>query len=68
MTHIAGKASNEDSPILHAAIGLAPQIHAASEEIEQDRRLPRPIAEAMKAAVSSACPCRARGVGPNWIR
>jgi alkylation response protein AidB-like acyl-CoA dehydrogenase len=50
MTHIAGKASNEDSPILHAAIGLAPQIRAASEEIEQGRRLPRPIAEAMKAA------------------
>jgi indole-3-acetate monooxygenase len=50
MTHIAGRASNEDPPILHAAIGLAPQIRAAREEIEQGRRLPRSIAEAMKAA------------------
>ena len=38
MIHIAGKASEDDSPILHAAIGLAPQIRMASEEIEQGRR------------------------------
>jgi hypothetical protein len=50
MTHIAGKASKDDSPILHAAIGLAPQIRAASEEIEQGRHIPRPLAAAMKEA------------------
>jgi alkylation response protein AidB-like acyl-CoA dehydrogenase len=50
MTHIAGKASKEDSPILHAAIGLAPQIRAASEEIEQGRRIPLALAAAMKEA------------------
>src|SRR5260370_38036880 len=50
MTHIAGKASKDDSPILHAAIGLAPQIRAASEQIEQGRRIPTPLAGAMKEA------------------
>ena len=35
MTHVAGKAVPDDSPILHAAIGLAGQIRGASEEIEQ---------------------------------
>ena len=37
MTHIDGKASKDDSPILHAAISLASQIRAASEEIEHGR-------------------------------
>jgi len=46
MTHIAGKASKEESPILHAAIGLTPQIRAASEEIEQGRRIPPALAAA----------------------
>src|SRR5437764_8489369 len=50
MTHIAGKASKEDSPILHAAIGLAPQIRSAREEIEQSRRIPPALAAAMKEA------------------
>src|SRR6202008_4090010 len=50
MTHIAGKASKEDSQILDAAIGLGPQIRAASEEIEQGRRIPAPLAAAMKKA------------------
>src|SRR4051794_21445179 len=50
MTHIAGKASKDDSQILHAAIGLAPQIRSASEETEQGRRIPPQLATAMKEA------------------
>ena len=49
-THAAGRATADDSPILHAAIGLADQIRAASEEIERGRRLPPSIATAMKEA------------------
>jgi len=40
MTYFAGEAGTEDSPILHAAIGLAEQIREASEEIETGRRIP----------------------------
>src|SRR6516164_3719169 len=50
MTHAAGQATADDSPILHAAIGLAEQIRAASDEIERARRIPPSIAEAMKSA------------------
>jgi alkylation response protein AidB-like acyl-CoA dehydrogenase len=50
MTHIAGKASKDDSPILHAAISLAPQIRAAGEEIEHGHRIPPPLATAIKEA------------------
>jgi alkylation response protein AidB-like acyl-CoA dehydrogenase len=50
MTHIAGHAGPNDSPILHEAIALAPQIRAAGDEIEQGRRLPPGIAAALKAA------------------
>src|SRR4051794_29138848 len=50
MTHIAGNAGPNDSPILHAAIALAPQIRAASDDSEQGRRLPSSIVAAMKAA------------------
>jgi indole-3-acetate monooxygenase len=46
--HTAGQASADDSPVLHAAIGLAEQIRSASEEIERGRRLPPSIAAAMK--------------------
>jgi hypothetical protein len=35
MTHAAGEASKDDSPILRAAIALAPQVHAEREEIER---------------------------------
>src|SRR5258705_6471773 len=49
-THAAGQATGDDSPILHAAIGLAEQIRAASGEIERGRRLPPGIAAAMKDA------------------
>ena len=50
MTYAAGHAGPKDSPILHAAIALAPQIKAASNEIEQARRLPFHIVDAMKTA------------------
>jgi indole-3-acetate monooxygenase len=50
MTHAAGKATADDPPILHAAIGLAEQIRAASDEIEQGRRIPPSMAAAMKDA------------------
>lgn len=48
--HTAGQATADDPPVLHAAIGLAEQIRAASDEIEQGRRLPPSIAAAIKEA------------------
>ena len=50
MTYAAGQAEPDDSPILHAAIALAPKIKASSEEIEQGRRISTPIVEALKNA------------------
>jgi indole-3-acetate monooxygenase len=50
MTHAAGQADPNGSPILHAAIALAPKIHAARDEIEQARRIPTSIVDGMKAA------------------
>jgi indole-3-acetate monooxygenase len=50
VTHAAGEATAGDSPILHAAIGLAEEIRTASEEIERGRRIPPDLAMAMKDA------------------
>jgi alkylation response protein AidB-like acyl-CoA dehydrogenase len=50
MTHTAGEATADDPLILHAAIGLAEQIRAVSDEIERDRRIPPSIAAPMKDA------------------
>jgi indole-3-acetate monooxygenase len=50
MTYFAGEAGTEDSPVLHASIGLAEQIREASNEIETGRRIPQSIATAMKEA------------------
>jgi len=50
MTHAAGEAAADDPPVLHAAIALAEQIRAASDEIERCRRIPPSIAQAMKDA------------------
>ena len=50
MTYFAGEAGTEDSPVVHAAIGLAEQIREASDEIETGRRIPQSIATAMKEA------------------
>jgi indole-3-acetate monooxygenase len=47
-THFAGRATADDSPVLHAAIGLAQQIRAASDEIERGRRITPAVAAAMK--------------------
>jgi alkylation response protein AidB-like acyl-CoA dehydrogenase len=50
MTHTAGRAADDDSEILRAAIALAPQIRAASVETEQGRRLPPQLSTALKDA------------------
>ena len=50
MTYFAGEAGSADSPLLHAAIGLAEQIRAAGDEIETGRRIPQSISAAMKEA------------------
>ena len=50
MTYPAGQARLEDSPILHAAIEIAPQICTAADQIEQQRRIHQPIVELLKAA------------------
>src|SRR3954454_6649657 len=50
MAWTAGTASADESPLLHAAIALVPQIAAAGDEIEQARRIPPHIAEAIKDA------------------
>jgi indole-3-acetate monooxygenase len=50
MTFAAGHAEPADSPILHAAIALSPKIRASAETIEQARRIPMPIVEALKDA------------------
>ena len=65
MTHVAGKAVLDDSPILHAAIGLAGQIREASEEIEQGRRIAPRIAAAMKDAGVFGMPMPRAWGGPE---
>jgi alkylation response protein AidB-like acyl-CoA dehydrogenase len=50
MTYAAGEAGPDDSPVLHAAIKMAPLIRAAADDIERGRRLPPAISEAMKKA------------------
>ena len=39
VTPAAGQATAGDPPVMHAAIGLAEKIRAASDEIERDRRI-----------------------------
>jgi indole-3-acetate monooxygenase len=50
MMHLAGKALPDDPPVLHAAIELGPKIRAAGDEMEQMRRVPPHLAQAMKDA------------------
>jgi alkylation response protein AidB-like acyl-CoA dehydrogenase len=50
MTHPAGHAEPNESPILNAAIALAPKIAASGEEIEQGRRIPASIVKGLKSA------------------
>ena len=65
MTYAAGRAASGDSPILHAAIGLADQIREASEEIEQSRRIVPRIAVAMKDASVFGMPMPRAWGGPE---
>ena len=62
MVWTAGTAAADDPAILHAAIELVRQIVEAGDQIEQGRRIPLNIAQAMKEAgiFSMAMPC---GVG-----
>ena len=64
-THTAGRATAEDSPVLHAAIGLAEQIRAASDEIERGRRIPPGIAAALKDAGVFGMPMPRAWGGPE---
>jgi alkylation response protein AidB-like acyl-CoA dehydrogenase len=50
MMYPAGHVESADVPVLHRSIALAPKIRAASEDIEQGRRIPQSILEAMKDA------------------
>jgi alkylation response protein AidB-like acyl-CoA dehydrogenase len=50
MTHPAGHVEPTDSLVLHHSAALAPEIRAAGDEIEQGRRIPPAIVEAMKDA------------------
>src|SRR5271155_4293807 len=50
VTPAAGQATAGDPSVMHAAIGLAEKIWAASDEIERGRRIPPDIAAAMKDA------------------
>jgi alkylation response protein AidB-like acyl-CoA dehydrogenase len=50
MTCAAGYAEAEDSPILHATLALAAQIGASADAIEQARRIPMSLVEALKKA------------------
>jgi len=50
MTYAAGRAGAGDSAILRAGIALVPQIRDAADEIEQARRLPKPIVDGLRSA------------------
>ncbi|MBV8401786.1 MAG: acyl-CoA dehydrogenase family protein [Acetobacteraceae bacterium] len=50
MTYAAGQAEPNDSPILCAAIALAPKIKMAADEIERERQLPRSIVDGLRQA------------------
>ena len=50
MTCPAGQGTQDDPPVLHAAIGLTEQIKAASDTAEAERRLPPSVATAMHEA------------------
>src|ERR1700726_3111051 len=65
VTHAAGEATAGDSPILHAAIGLAEEIRTASEEIERGRRIPPDLAMAMKNAGIFSMPMPLAWGGPE---
>jgi alkylation response protein AidB-like acyl-CoA dehydrogenase len=65
MTYPAGQASADDHPILHAAIALVPQIRASADAIEQARRLPKPIVDALRDAGIFGMPMPRAWGGPE---
>jgi alkylation response protein AidB-like acyl-CoA dehydrogenase len=50
MTHPAGQAAASDSPILHDALAMTATVRTSRDRIEQERRLPAAIVQAMKDA------------------
>jgi indole-3-acetate monooxygenase len=50
MMRPAGQAFSDDPAVLHAAIELGPKIRASGDEMEQMRRIPPHVAQAMKDA------------------
>ena len=65
MTYAAGQAEPNESPILHAAIALAPAIRALGDEIEQGRRIPASVVHAMKDAGIFGMPMPRAWGGPE---
>jgi indole-3-acetate monooxygenase len=65
VTSAAGHAEADDHPILHAAIALSPQIRALADEIEQARRLPNSIVDALKEAGIFSMPMPRAWGGPE---
>jgi indole-3-acetate monooxygenase len=65
MTYAAGQAEPTDSPILRAAIALAPKIRAAGEEIERVRRIPMSIVEVLRHAGVFGMPMPRAWGGPE---
>jgi indole-3-acetate monooxygenase len=65
VTYAAGRATPDDAPILHAALGLAQPIREASEEIEQSRRIVPRIAAAMRDAGIFGMPMPRAWGGPE---
>jgi alkylation response protein AidB-like acyl-CoA dehydrogenase len=50
MIRPAGKAFPDDPPLLHAVSEIGPKIRAAGDEMEQMRRIPPHLVQAMKDA------------------
>ena len=65
MTYAAGQAERNESPILHAAIALAPAIRALGDEIEQGRRIPASVVHAMQDAGIFGMPMPRAWGGPE---
>ena len=56
------------SSFLEAAGSLTPQIRSCAEEIEQSRRLPLPLVEAITQAACFACGFRVRSAVKKLTR
>jgi alkylation response protein AidB-like acyl-CoA dehydrogenase len=65
VTSPTSHAGADDHPILHAAIALSSQIRALADEIEQARRLPRSVVDALKEAGIFGMPMLRAWGGPE---